>query len=301
MKISFVIPAHNEESYIGKCLSSILNCLKKEPCKAEIIVIVNASSDKTEQIAKSFSGVKVINESRKGLSLARHIGYLESRGELIANVDADTMLAPGWISRVLKEFSEDGKLVALSGPMVFYDLSGTIMKLSVRLFYCFGFVCYLFNRYVFRTASLLQGGNFVVKRSALDKIGGYNLKYSFGEDADLSRRLHKIGKVKFTFKLPMPASGRRLAREGAFTMALRYGLQYFWTVLFKKPFTQYFPDVRFEQNVSDRPLKYRPTNKTREWLIASVFAIVLLAFLVGIGFAGHYMLQANIINTISVE
>ncbi len=210
----------------------------------EIIVVNNASTDKTGNVAKSFRGVKVVDEPRKGLSMARHSGYLKARGDLIANVDADTILPSGWIEEVFREFSDDEKLIALSGPMIFYDIPGRAMRFYVRLFYHLGFVSYVLNRYVFRTASMLQGGNFVVKKSALDKIGGYNIKYSFGEDADLSCRLYGLGKIKFTFKLPMYASGRRIAKEGALTMSLRYGLQYFWTVIFKKPFTQNFPDIR---------------------------------------------------------
>ena len=62
---------------------------------------------------------------------------------------------------------------------------------------------------------MLQGGNFVVRRTALEEIGGYNPKFSFyGEDTDLARRLNSVGAVKFTFRLPALSSGRRLIEEG---------------------------------------------------------------------------------------
>ncbi len=94
---------------------------------------------------------------------------------------------------------------------------------------------------------MLQGGNFVVKRSALEKIGGYNPEFDFwGEDADLARRLYPVGDVKFTFDLPIYASGRRVIAEGALTMGLRYGINYFWTIFFKKPFTRTNLDVRLK-------------------------------------------------------
>ena len=92
---------------------------------------------------------------------------------------------------------------------------------------------------------MLQGGNFIVRRSALEKIGGYNLEFDFyGEDTDIACRLHKIGEVVFTFNLPMHTSGRRLAKEGIFAAGIRYGINHFWTIFFKKPFTKKFIDIR---------------------------------------------------------
>lgn len=277
IKISFVIPAHNEEAYIGNCLASVFKYTANKPCKTEVIVVNNASTDGTRRAAGAFAGVKVIDEPRKGLAQARNTGYLASSGDIIANIDADTMLVPGWLDKVIAEFSGDEKLIALSGPMVFYDISGTMLKLGVRAFYWLGYAGYVLNRYVLRTASMLQGGNFVVRRRAMDEIGGYDLEHGFGEDADLSRRLHKVGKVKFTFGLPLYASGRRIAKEGAFTMSLRYGLQYFWTVVFKKPFTQNFPDIRDDN--SGRGLEYKPKSKAKELLVAASYAAAIAAVL----------------------
>jgi glycosyltransferase involved in cell wall biosynthesis len=95
MKISFVIPAHNEEAYVGKCLDSIFRELKKAPVDAEVIVVDNASTDGTREVAQKYPGVKVISEPIKGLTRARRAGFLAATGDLIANVDADTMLTPG--------------------------------------------------------------------------------------------------------------------------------------------------------------------------------------------------------------
>ncbi|MEK7178428.1 MAG: glycosyltransferase family 2 protein [Patescibacteria group bacterium] len=244
MKLSFIIPAYNEEDLISKCLESILKQAASRLGDIEIIVVNNASTDKTREIALSFPGVIVVDEPQKGIVHARHAGFLASSGDLIANIDADTMLTPGWINKILKAFSDNQNLVALSGPHIFYDLSRTF-NFWARLFYGIGFVSYLLNRFIFRVGSMIQGGNFVVKRSALQKIGGYNSEFDFwGEDSDIARRLHSIGDVKFTFNLPIYASGRRIVAEGAPTIAWRYGINYFWTIFFKKPFTKTYLDVR---------------------------------------------------------
>ncbi|MFH1990288.1 MAG: glycosyltransferase family 2 protein [Patescibacteria group bacterium] len=247
MKLSFVIPAYNEEDLIGECLNSVLKQAVNRPGEIEVIVVNNASTDGTGEVASSFSGVIVIDEPKKGLVNARHAGFLASKGDLIANIDADTILTPGWVDKVLKAFLGNPNLVALSGPHIFHDLSRTF-NLWVRLFYGIAFTSYLLNRFVFRAGSMLQGGNFIVKRAALEKIGGYNLKFDFyGEDSDIAMRLHPLGDVKFTFSLPIYVSGRRIAVEGALITVWRYGINYFWAIFFKKPFTKTYLDVRLKK------------------------------------------------------
>lgn len=244
MKLSFVIPAYNEEALIGKCLESILKQTANRP-DIEIIVVNNASTDKTKEIVLSFSGVIVVDEPKKGLVNARHAGFLASKGDLIANIDADTMLTFGWIDKALEEFSKN-QLVALSGPYIYYDLS-KIQNFFIKIYYFIGYLSHIVNHFVFHSGAMLQGGNFIVRRSALEKIGGFDTRISFyGEDTDIARRIQKVGRVKFTFKLPMYTSGRRLKKEGVLTMALRYSINYIWVIIFKRPFTKNYLDVRLK-------------------------------------------------------
>lgn len=245
MKLSFVIPAHNEEANIAKCLSSIMEQLNATRRDAEIIVVANACTDGTKRVALSFKGVTVVDEPHKGLVKARRAGFLASHGDLIANIDADTMLTPGWLEKVVQEFDEQKDLVALSGPFIYYDLN-IIQRACIRIFYYLGYIFYLLNRFVLRNGSMLQGGNFVVRRSGLERIGGYDTeKFDFyGEDTDLARRLNAVGPVKFTFTLPMYTSGRRVLHEGIWVTGFHYAMNYFWTIFFKRPFTKSSTDVR---------------------------------------------------------
>jgi cellulose synthase/poly-beta-1,6-N-acetylglucosamine synthase-like glycosyltransferase len=163
---------------------------------------------------------------------------------MIANIDADTILPRGWIDTVFNEFSNDNNLAGLSGPFIYHDLSrGT--NILVKMFYELGYVCYLVNRFVLKVGSMLQGGNFVVRRTSMEKIGGLNNEFDFyGEDTDIACRLHAVGKVKFTFKLPIYTSGRRLKKEGVVQMGLKYAVNFFWTTFFRKPFTRKSIDIR---------------------------------------------------------
>lgn len=244
MELAFIVPAYNEEALIGRCLESILRELESAGCDAEVVVVNNASTDRTRDIASSYPQVRVIDEPIKGLVQARHAGLMATSAELVANVDADTILPSGWIETVIRSFNQDPRLVALSGPFIYYDMS-RIRRGIVRAFYYGGFLTYLINRYVLRVGSMVQGGNFVLRRSAWLEVGGYDRSISFyGEDTDVARRLARVGSVRWTFALPMYASGRRLLAEGMVTMAIRYTLNYFWVTFTGRPLTAAYTDVR---------------------------------------------------------
>ena len=242
--ISFVVPAFNEEQRLARTLSAIFAEIQKTGTSAEVIVVNNASTDGTAAVAAGFPGVIVVDEPVKGLVQARKAGYMRATGELVANVDADTIVTVGWLARVLAEFEKQPRLVALSGPYIYYDTPRRT-RAAVRAFYMMGYGFYLLNRFILRVGSMLQGGNFVVRRAALEQIGGFNPAFSFyGEDTDLARRLNAVGSVKFTFRLPALSSGRRLLEEGVWRIGLRYSINYFWATFMRRPFTDDWIDVR---------------------------------------------------------
>ena len=242
--ISFVVPAYNEEKHLVRTLTAIMAEIRRTGCVAEVIVVNNASTDGTAALAASVPEVTVVDEPEKGLVQARRAGFLRATGLLIANVDADTIVTEGWLSRVLEEFSRNTDLVGLSGPYIYYDVSKSA-RAAVRAFYVMGYGFYVLNRFILRKGSMLQGGNFVVRRTALEEIGGYNPTFSFyGEDTDLACRLHAVGAVKFTFRLPALSSGRRLLEEGLLRIGVRYSMNFVWATFMHRPFTDDWIDVR---------------------------------------------------------
>ena len=119
MKISVVIPAYNEEHYIGLCIQSVREQHSEDII--EIIVVDNGSTDGTFATAEKFHGITVLRESKKGPSHARQLGFLEAKGDYVAFIDADTRVPAGWINKIKKEFAQSPKLVCLSGPFRYYD------------------------------------------------------------------------------------------------------------------------------------------------------------------------------------
>ena len=235
LKISLVIPAYNEEKYIGECL---LSARKHAADFCEIIVINNASTDKTAEVAKSFPGVRVVDEPQKGLTKARQRGLLEASGDIIAFIDADCRLPSHWFEAVLKEFSGNPNLAALSGPYRYYDLP-RFQKFMAEL-------CWRAAPPVYRAVGyMILGGNFAAKKYALHEMGGFDTTIDFyGEDTDIARRLAPFGKIIFRMDFFVHSSGRRLQAEGLLKTFSVYGVNFLWGIFYGKPFTKRYQDIR---------------------------------------------------------
>lgn len=261
MKLSIVIAAYNEEGYIGKCVESVLR--QKKALKnrdIEVVVVNNASIDQTREIALSYEGVKVVDESNKGLVRARQAGYVASTGDVIANLDSDGWLTDAWIEKVFAEFEKDKKLVGLSGPYVYPEMSW-IFNGVVKFWYAVGLLFHYINQYILRRGAMMQGGNFVVRRSAMEKIGGFDTTIEFyGEDTDIACRIQKVGKVKFTYALSMFTSSRRFKGEGILKTGFHYGINHIWPILFGRPFTLSYNDFRQGKKAVKNHAKKEQTN-----------------------------------------
>lgn len=239
MKISLVIPAYNEEKYIKACLESVSRSIFANDQLAEIIVVDNGSTDDTARIAKNFPKVKVVYEKEKGLTRARARGLLESSGDIIAYIDADTRVPTGWFQKIIDEFSADSSLVCLSGPYRYYDL-GRFDNCLVKFYWNI-----LALPIYFLLGYMVVGGNFAAKKSALNRIGGFDKSINFyGEDTNIARRLHREGKVKFTNFFPMETSARRFKNEGLFKIGFTYALNYFGEAVLHRPLTKSYKDIR---------------------------------------------------------
>lgn len=283
-KISFIIPAHNEQDFIGPCLDSILKEIDHSRCESEILVINNASTDNTRSTALLFPGVNVIDELRKGAVYARQTGFLLAVGDYVVSVDADSILPKNWIKTALQEFSKEPNLVAVSGPLEYHDASSRLNR-ATKWFYVLGFGTYFVNRFILRTGSILQGGAFMVKRSALEKIGfGYSSNFEFwGDDIDLARRLCEVGDVKFTNKLKFTTSARRIVAEGAITMGTRYSINALSATFLKKPYSTEYKDIRQKPTTPARSSFWK-TNRSK------YLAVMILIMLF---FAGVAMVSAS--------
>lgn len=103
--VSVILPAHNAERFIADALRSVYAQTLKV---AEVIVVDNDCSDRTPEIGRHF-GATVVQEERRGLSIARNAGIRASTQKWIAFLDADDWWAPDKTAlqwRAIQEFPE---------------------------------------------------------------------------------------------------------------------------------------------------------------------------------------------------
>ncbi|MBI2651238.1 glycosyltransferase family 2 protein [Candidatus Woesearchaeota archaeon] len=108
--LTVLIPAHNEERLIGNTLPHILNYLKSLKVDFEIIVCINSSTDKTEQIVSSFSKkdkrVKYLLIKEKGFGIAVRKGIKSAKKNVIVYMPADNEVDKSFIGMALKQIKD---------------------------------------------------------------------------------------------------------------------------------------------------------------------------------------------------
>ncbi len=233
---SIIIPAHNEEKYIGPCLESVLKA--RIPEVTQIIVVDNASTDRTSDVARTYEGVTVIREERKGTSPARECGFREAEGELLVFIDADSRLPQGWIERAGAWFTDE-RTVCVSGPYLCYDASWIWNMVTLAYWWIFAVPASLFTR------TVAVGGSMMIRRSALEAAGGFDTTVTFyGDDTSIAKRLSRVGTVRFDPLLIIRSSARRFRNQGFIRVAWTYACNFASQAFVSRSITKHHEDVR---------------------------------------------------------
>lgn len=178
MEASVIIPALNEEEFIGDCLRSIR---AQTVPPAEIIVVDNGSTDKTVEIARELADRVIIMPNMRIVTL-RQTGADAAENPIIVSTDADTTHPDFWLEKLLRHFS-DPNVVAVGGP-IRPSVSGTMENLYAK------------GLSASASAGFFSGANMAYRRDAFEQAGGY-VKVRKGEDWALSNRLRGYGKTVF--------------------------------------------------------------------------------------------------------
>lgn len=241
MTFSVIVCAYNEELLLPGCLHSLLQQTYQPH---EIILVNNASTDRTAGVA-AITGVRVVDEPRKGLVVARETGRRVSSGDVLVYVDADCRAPCTWLAQVVKAFEGPNTPAAVTGPYRFYDwdLFGRVL---IRTYdYTLAPATHVLAQYVFGIGAVLYGGNFAITRRALDAIGGFDTSIEFhGEDTNLARRVSKIGRVRLKPPCYVFTSARRYKTMGRARVFGLYVRNYCAEIFFHRPSDTTHEDVR---------------------------------------------------------
>lgn len=178
--ISFIVPAHNEARLIGATLDALHAVAGSldEACK--ILVVDDASTDRTAAIARD-RGVAVIRVEHRHIAATRNTGARHARGGRLFFVDADTVVDRTVVSAALAAMDAGaaggGAAVRLRGPLAAHERG--LQALSVLLF---------------RATRIAPGCFVFCTRAAFDAAGGFDERYYAGEDVAISRALARHGR-----------------------------------------------------------------------------------------------------------
>ncbi|CAN5180584.1 TIGR04283 family arsenosugar biosynthesis glycosyltransferase [soil metagenome] len=193
MVISVIIPALNEERYIGKTLNH-LSTLKGN---FEIIVVDGGSKDSTCELVNQYPAVKVFS-SEKGRAAQMNTGALNSQGEILLFLHADTILPQDAYMCIVAHFYNP------------HHIGGSfILKLDKK-----HFLLQLYSWCSRWSAEFFTYGDHAIfmKKEVFVKIGGYK-QLPFMEDVEIQKRLRKVGKFK-KLKCAVLSSARRFEKVG---------------------------------------------------------------------------------------
>lgn len=202
LKTSIVIPAYNEEKYIGKTLESINRLDVEKDWQVEVLVVNGGSTDKTAEVAKSY-GARVKNEPHKGIGFARQHGIKHATGDIIAFTDADTIVPKNWLMRHVEELSKKnvsftyGTFRVKDGKFPYYHYINYVQP------YWLWILHHLFGN------PIAAGQNLAFWRSKALKVGGFDENILLFEDIDFAIRMKSEGKVVFVPDIIVTSSGRR--------------------------------------------------------------------------------------------
>jgi glycosyltransferase involved in cell wall biosynthesis len=102
--VSVVIAAYNEERYIAECLRSLR---RQTYSPIEIIVVDDGSTDKTAMVAPE-EGATLVRQAHVGAGAARNRGASAARGAILVFLDADMVMAPSFVGRLIAPMLEAG-------------------------------------------------------------------------------------------------------------------------------------------------------------------------------------------------
>lgn len=183
--ISIIIPTLNEEKFLPNLLISLVDQTEKP---FEIIVVDGKSKDKTIAVAESFKNklpLRVIACERAGVSMQRNLGAAAVRGEWLIFIDADTILLPYCLNRII-DFVQTEKpqfMTSWGKP----DSSVVQDSLSTLLYNMVLEGGILFHK------QISPGPFTAITRQAFVAVGTYDESVEFGEDQQLSQRLADRG------------------------------------------------------------------------------------------------------------
>ena len=196
--ITVLVPAYNEEGYVGRTVASLLEADYPDG-KKRIVVVDDGSIDRTYEEARQYESetVTVVRKKNGGKYAALNYGLLFADTELVVTVDADSVVETDALRKIVAPFEADSNVGAVASNVKLFNRDSFVTKCQT-LEYVFGINIYrrLFDHV--GAVSIVPGCLGAYRRSALDDVLGYD-PHTLTEDYDTTMKLLKQGyEVRFS-------------------------------------------------------------------------------------------------------
>ena len=176
---SIIIPAYNEEGFLGETLRTARQAMDEVECDGEIIVVDNNSTDRTSEVAQREGADLVVFEPHNQIAKARNKGAASASSERFIFVDADTLPCSETLDRALNLLRSEtvvggGIRVAMDRPVS--PMVAWITRSWNRVSEHFGYAA---------------GSFFFCRRDAFESVGGFDESVYAGEEIWLAKRLKR--------------------------------------------------------------------------------------------------------------
>ncbi len=194
--ISFIVPAHNEELWIGACVGSINDAAAAADIEHEVVVAADACTDRTAEIATSM-GARVVEVDHRQISKVRNSGAREATFDRFIFVDGDTSITPEVLRAVLAQFEQGvvggGAGADMDGPAPRW--AKVVLEMTV---------------WSFRVFNIAAGCFVYCTREAFEAVGGFDETIYASEETVFSSAMKRKAGKFVVVKERVVTSGRKL-------------------------------------------------------------------------------------------
>ncbi|MBN2142014.1 glycosyltransferase family 2 protein [Candidatus Woesearchaeota archaeon] len=188
--VSIIVPAYNEEAKISYTIESLKKVIYD---KIEFIIVNDGSKDSTPETVRHAIGgdprfIFIDRKQNKGKAASLNEGIARSKGEFVATIDADSVIEPRMISKVLPYFAE--REVAAVTVAVRVKNPKTILHKIFELEYIIGLSLMLKVFSFFNGIFVTPGPFSIYRKSIMEKIGGFD-EHNITEDMEIAYRIQK--------------------------------------------------------------------------------------------------------------
>ena len=196
--MTMIIPAHNEEDHLEKCVKSVVNQNYGE--RVDVIIVDDGSTDRTgdiaDELAKRYNNVRVIHQKNMGKAHALNRALREVHTNAVGFVDADSFLSKNVLSTAVKYLSKYDSVVS---PMLPTKTNKLILRLQ-EIEYMVASITRKLSSAI--GAMFLTPGMAIYKTDVIRKVGGFSTT-TITEDLEMGLKLilngYKIGYISNEF------------------------------------------------------------------------------------------------------